>query len=59
MPAILELDKEALEHGFIHLIKKGSYKPLREELKEEELTEEVGADTIYLSEDDHIYMFDA
>ena len=58
MSAILELDKEALEHGFIHLKRKDPYKPLREELKEEELAEEIGADTVYISEDEHIYMFD-
>ncbi len=58
MSAILEFDKEALEHGFIHLKRKDLYKPLRDELKEEELAEEIGADTVYLSEDEHIYMFD-
>ncbi len=59
MPAILELDKEALEHGFIHLKRKDTCKPLQDEVKEDELAEEIGADTVYLSEDEHIYMFDA
>ncbi len=58
MSAILELDREALEHGFIHLKRKDPYKPTQNDLEEEKLAEEVGADTLYLSEDDHVYMFD-
>lgn len=58
MSAILELDREALEHGFIHLKRKDLYKPAQNDLEEERLAEEIGADTVYLSEDDHIYMFD-
>ena len=58
MSIVLRLDKEAVDHGFIHLKRAGVYEPYRNRIEEDELAYELGFDTVRLASDSKIALLD-